>query len=264
MAAFPILSLEDPSVTHEPRADGAVAADDGATSFFKAQNAAFHDTLSQFRGRADLLDRLWMQAFSSYERNVADQTEGMPQLACHKGCGTCCRLQVVATMPEVLMVARYVRAMAGGFRKVGVDLPARLAAATAGEDGAKPMALGRECPFLAEGVCVIYPVRPLACRGHASFDEAACTSALLGGEDDVPVSGPHHTVRALVQNALQAALRAEHLPWGVYDLVGGLKLALAEEKGEEAFLAGEDFLAPAAVDSAQRADMAAAFDQLTA
>lgn len=250
-------------MTHPTSADAATD-DDGAAGFFKAQHAAFHGTLSQHRGRPDLLDRLWMQAFTSFERNVEDQTEGMPQLACHKGCGTCCRLQVVATMPEILMVARYVRAMAPGFRKVGIDLPLRLAGSAPGEDHDRPMKLGRECPFLAEGICVIYPVRPLACRGHASFDEVACTGALLGGDDDVPVSGPHRTVRALVQNALQAALREEGLPWGLYDLVGGLKLALQEEKGEEAFLAGDDFLALSAVDLAERSQMGEAFDRLTA
>lgn len=242
--------------------ESASAAAEEATGFFVAQRAAFNETLGKFRARADLLDRLWMQAFSSYERNVAEQTEGMPQLACHQGCGTCCRLQVVATMPEILMVARYVRAMAPGFRKVGVDLPVRLADSAPGEDHSRPMALGRECPFLADGVCVIYPVRPLACRGHASFDELACTTALLGGEEDVPVSGPHRTTRALVQNALQAALKDDGLPWGLYDLVGGLKIALGQEEGEAAFMAGEDFLAPAAVDLAQRAEMGAAFDRL--
>lgn len=141
-----------------------------------------------------------MQAFSSYEHNVAEQAKDLPPLACHKGCGTCCRIQVAATMPEVLMVARYVRAMAEGFRKIGIDLPARLAAAQATAPAASgTMALGGECPFLAEGICVIYPVRPLACRGHVSFDAAACIAALEGEADEVPVSESHRTVRALVQ-----------------------------------------------------------------
>ncbi|MBB6309375.1 YkgJ family cysteine cluster protein [Xanthobacter tagetidis] len=234
----------------------------GPADFFHAQRAAFRDTLARFAGRPDLLDRMWMQAFSSFEHNVEVETEGMPQLACHKGCGTCCQLQVVATMPEVLMVARYVRAMAGGFGRVGVDLRGRLAGAGPAEEPAHPMALGRECPFLAEGLCVIYPVRPMACRGHASFDKEACVSALCGGAEDVPVSGAHRAVRGLVQSALQSALHDAGLPWGVYDLVGALRLALAHADGEAAFRAGEDFMMPAAADRAVRADMGAAFVRL--
>jgi Fe-S-cluster containining protein len=247
------------STSSSDAADGAGPAD-----FFHAQRAAFQDTIARFAGRPDLLDRMWMQAFSSFEHNVEAETQGLPALACHKGCGTCCQLQVVATMPEVLMVARYVRAMAGGFRKVGLDLRDRLADAGPAEAPAHPMALGRECPFLAEGLCVIYPVRPMACRGHASFDKQACVSALCGGAQDVPVSGAHRAVRGLVQSALQSALHDAGLPWGVYDLVGALRLTLAREDGEAAFRAGEDFMLPAAADRAVRADMGAAFDRLGA
>ena len=236
----------------------------GAADFFHAQRAGFGDTIARFRDRPDLLDRLWMQAFSSFEHNVEAETQGMPALACHKGCGTCCQLQVVATAPEVLMVVRYVRAMAGGFKRVGVDLDSRLAEAGPAEAPAHPMALGRDCPFLAEGLCVIYPVRPMACRGHASFDKEACVSALCGGAEEVPVSGPHRAVRGLVQSALQAALHAAGLAWGVYDLAGGVRLALAGEDGEAAFRAGADLLAPAAADGAARAEMGAAFAHLAA
>ncbi|MEP9351506.1 YkgJ family cysteine cluster protein [Xanthobacter sp. KR7-225] len=236
----------------------------GAADFFHAQRAGFGDTIARFRDRPDLLDRVWTQAFSSFERNVEGETQGLPQLACHKGCGTCCQLQVVATTPEVLMVARYVRAMAGGFRRVGVDLDGRLAEAGPADAPAHPMALGRPCPFLAEGLCVIYPVRPMACRGHASFDKEACVAALCGGQEDVPVSGPHRAVRGLVQSALQAALHEAGLAWGVYDLAGGVRLALACADGEAAFRAGADVLAPAAADGAMRAEMGAAFGQLGA
>jgi len=238
---------------------------EGPAAFFRAQHAAFGLTLDVHKGAADFLDRIWMQAFSSYEHNVAEQAKDLPPLACRKGCGTCCRIQVVATAPEVLMVARYVRAMAGGFRKVGIDLPARLAAtADATAETAGTMFLGRECPFLAEGICVIYPVRPLACRGHVSFNEEACVSALEDEADEVPVSESHRTVRALVQGALQSALRDAGHAWSLYDLVGALKIALARVNAEAAFRAGEDVLHPAIIDHVSREEMARTFDKLKA
>lgn len=240
-------------------------SDQGPAAFFRAQHAAFGATLGAHAGTREMLDRIWMQAFSSYEHNVAEQTKDLPPLACRKGCGTCCCIQVVATAPEVLMVARYVRAMAEGFRKVGIDLPARLAAAPAPVPGtAGTMALGRECPFLAEGICVIYPVRPLACRGHVSFNEEACIAALEGEADEVPVSESHRTVRALVQGALQSALRDAGKPWALYDLVGALRIALSRPDAEAAFAAGEDLLDPAIIDHVSRAEMARTFDTLKA
>lgn len=245
------------AVAADPRAEA-----DGPAAFFRAQHSAFGATLGAHKGTREMLDRIWMQAFSSYEHNVAEQTKDLPPLACRKGCGTCCRIQVVATAPEVLMVARYIRAMADGFRKVGIDLPARLAATAASPGSTGTMALGRECPFLAEGICVIYPVRPLACRGHVSFNEDACVAALEGEADEVPVSESHRTVRALVQGALQSALRDTGHAWALYDLVGALKIALARPDAEAAFGAGEDILDPAIIDHVSREEMARTFDRL--
>lgn len=252
------------AIASEGRAEDA-RDEAGPAGFFRAQHEAFGTTLGANKGAANLLDRIWMQAFSSYEHNVAEQTKDLPPLACRKGCGTCCRIQVVATAPEVLMVARYVRAMADGFRKVGIDLPARLAAASAAApETAGTMALGRECPFLVEGICVIYPVRPLACRGHVSFNEEACVAALEGEADEVPVSESHRTVRALVQGALQSALRDTGHPWALYDLVGALRIALARPDAEAAFAAGTDVFEPATIDHVSREEMARTFDRLKA
>lgn len=240
----------------------------GALDFFRVQHKAFSDTLHSYKGRPELLDRLWMQAFTSFERNVQEQTRELPQLACRKGCGTCCQILVAATAPEVLMVARYVRGMAAGFKTAGIDLVGRLMTAEdfphAPPQEGRTMALVRECPFLAEGMCVIYPVRPMACRGHASFNEEACVSALLGGADEVPISEPHRTVRGLVQNALQSALRDSGYTWVLYDLVAALKIALTRPDAEAVFAAGGDVLAPAIIDHVSREEMASVFDRLKA
>lgn len=242
-----------------------VAESNGPIAFFKAQQQGFLETLTEARARPDLLDRIWMQAFSSFERNMEDQARALPQLACRKGCGTCCQILVAATAPEVLMVARYVRSMAAGFKRVGIDLVERLTAASDFVEPSgqvRPMALVRECPFLVESICVIYPVRPLACRGHASFNEEACVSALEGGADEVPVSEPHRTVRALVQNALQSAMRDTGYAWGLYDLVAALKIALARPESEAEFINGGDPFAAVALDAVSRDEMANAFDRL--
>jgi hypothetical protein len=69
-------------------------------------------------------------------------------------------------------------------------------------------------------------------------------------------------VRALVQNALQSALRDAGLAWQVYELNRALLLALDDARAEAAWLAGADPLATAAVDEVPRAEMVEVFDRL--
>ncbi|HTV34620.1 MAG TPA: hypothetical protein VME69_16280 [Methylocella sp.] len=83
---------------------------------------------------------------------------------------------------------------------------------------AQRMASSLKYPLIENELCISYSVRPLACRGHASNDKDACRKALAGRSCEVPISALQLTVRSLVQNALQSALRDAHLAWGCYEL----------------------------------------------
>lgn len=241
--------------------------EDGALAFFKAQHQAFSETLAEWRGRADMVPALLAQAYSSFEGNVEVQAAGQPAIACHKGCATCCTIRVVATAPEVLMVARYIRATEDAQKKAGIDLRQRIAkadGATRGHGEAQRVKLRQRCPFIEQGVCVIYPVRPLACRGHASYDKRACAEAAAGRLDGIPLSMPHRMVRSLVQNALQSALRDAGYVWAAYELNHALILALADEHGEDAWKTGSDVFGPALVAEVSLDEMADAFDRIRA
>lgn len=241
--------------------------EDGALAFFKAQHRAFAETLAQRRGGDDLVPALLTQAYSSFEGNVAAQAEGQPPIACHKGCATCCTIRVIATAPEALMVARYVRVADAALKQAGIDLRQRLAeadSATRGRDERQRVALRRRCPFIAKGVCVIYPARPLACRGHASYDKRACAEAAAGRLEGIPLSMPHMMVRSLVQNAMQSALRDAGYVWATYELIHALSIALADEGCEAAWLAGADVFAPALVNDISLEEMANTFDRIHA
>lgn len=91
-------------------------------------------------------------------------------------------------------------------------------------------------------------MRPLACRGHASFDRQACARAAAGKDAEVPLSEPHRALRGLVQTALQSALRSAGLSWGLYEMTHGLTLALERKARDAAWLVGRDSLAPAALE----------------
>lgn len=229
-------------------------ADNGAEAFFRDLRGAFERTPT---------DALMLQAWDSFEGNVAIQSEGQPNVACHKGCPSCCTLRVTALAPEVFMVAAYLRATAAALQAHGIDLMGRLRAldaATRGLDEVARVALRRRCAFIMQGVCLIHRVRPLACRGHASHDKRACVEAAAGRADEVPFSGPHRVVRVLVQSALQAALRQRGLDWGAYELNHALVLALDDEDAAARWLRGGDPLASAAADREFRDAMAAGFD----
>jgi Fe-S-cluster containining protein len=237
----------------------------GPPAFFKAQQLAFTETLAARRGRENLIDGLLEQAFSSFEANAAIQSEGQPPLVCHKGCATCCTLRVTATAPEILMIARYIRWASAALKRADVDLEQRIAEAdrvTRGLSEEQRVTLGRRCPFIANGVCVIYPVRPLACRGHASYDKRACVEAAAGRVGAIPYSAPHMTVRSLVQHAMQSALRDNGYAFGAYELNQAVSMALADGKLQERWAAGDDVFAEALATEVSLAEMASTFDAI--
>ena len=243
------------------------SADFGPVAFFKAQQQAFANTLRTRKGDASLIDALLTQAYESFERNVAIQAEGMPELDCHKGCATCCTLRVTATAPELLMISRYIRWIADKLRAaIGVDLIERILAAdekTRGLDERQRVKLRLRCPYIHKGACLIYQVRPLACRGHASYSAKACAHAASGKTEEIPFSGPHMTVRSLVQNAMQSALRSAGLCFGLYELNHGLSIALQHEGLEQAWLDGkDDAFAAAAVQELSTEEMAQTYDAI--
>jgi hypothetical protein len=67
----------------------------------------------------------------------------------YKGCATCCTIRVIATAPEALMLARYVRAADAALKQAGRIAEAD--SATHGLDERQRVALRRRCPFIAKG-----------------------------------------------------------------------------------------------------------------
>ena len=240
--------------------------DGGPLSFFKALHGAFTDTL-RAGDRANLAQSLAAQALNTYEGNIGIQSEGLPPVACFKGCSPCCVLRIAATAPEVFLIAQYLEATAPAYARADIDLLGELARAdrlTRGLNEDERMRSRQRCPFLVSDVCAIYQVRPLSCRGHTSFDRQACADALSGKQTEVPVSEPHAAVRAIVQNALQSALRDFSLAWGAYELNHALTIALADAACQSRWLAGQDVFAPALVDGFDFAETAKTFDAINA
>ncbi|MBI5190612.1 MAG: YkgJ family cysteine cluster protein [Nitrospirae bacterium] len=117
---------------------------------------------------------------------IARALEGLAargrRATCARGCAWCCRLPVRATLPEAALVAEYLRASLtdAGLTATAARLSAWVAwnNDTLPELSAKGVSVqaawhehGPGCPFLKDGDCLIYPVRPMGCRVHYSTIE---------------------------------------------------------------------------------------------
>ncbi len=231
--------------------------------FFVAQTSAFTETLNNRHGGQDLINGLLSQAFSSFDGNVEMEAEDYPPIACHKGCSTCCTLRVTATAPEVLLIARYIAHT--DQVNTELNLANRVAKAnqtTRGLNEEQRVKLRRRCPFIMKGACTIYPVRPLACRGHACYDAKACIDAASGKIDEIPISEPHRLFRGLVQNALQSALRDAGYAWHLYELNQALTLALNDNSSLKRWADGEAVFESARIEDINPEEMEQVFDHI--
>jgi Fe-S-cluster containining protein len=232
--------------------------------FFARAHKTFLGLLTRSLSDDHPFEAVAKQAFELFDKGVASRADDLEGVACHGGCASCCTIRVVATAPEILTLSRTIRALPQHMR---VELERRIAEADRSThllNEAERWQAGVVCPFVDGGcgLCVIYSVRPLACRGHVSFDAEACEDALAGHACEVPVSTLHATVRSLVQNAMQSALRDARYAWGVYELNRALHIASLDDTCEAAWLRGEDIFAPASITDVSVEEMAATFDAI--
>jgi Fe-S-cluster containining protein len=229
-------------------------------TLFQSLHRAFFECSAE--NHVDPIDAMSREAFDQFTQTSEIACENAPALACRGGCASCCTIRVVATAPEILSIARYIRSSS---KTMEFELRRRIERCndlTHSLDEAQRMEQGVACPFVDRDLCAVYSVRPLACRGHASYDVQACKNALAGLSCDVPISVEHLTVRSLVQNALQSALRDRGYAWGLYELNQALQIALDDDDSEAAWMLGSDIFVPAQISDVSSEEMAATFDAI--
>lgn len=117
---------------------------------------------------------------------------------CHAGCGQCCAQPIPVTPLEVLALHCYAR------HRLPKDSLAGLAQRLSGYEGQKRDIVS-PCPFLYEGACLVYPVRPMACRQYMVFG----TPCAKG--EDPSRSRPRDVLAPSRGHMLAALMRT--LPW---------------------------------------------------
>ncbi len=167
--------------------------------------------------------------------------------ACGRGCHYCCRTLIVATAPEILRLARAVKARP--------DIAARVRAA-AGQAKAIPATAPNTarlpCPVLEAEICSLYEARPLVCRSLLSQSRDACMRIFArDAAEPMPLVPPSREIRDTVLLMFQVALRLADLPCQQYELIQGLAAALEHDDPERRWLAGEPIFAGVETDPDQ-------------
>ena len=175
-------------------------------------------------------------SYIKHKRNaLAEITEGLSREAlasgktiyCHKGCNVCCHVYVVASLQECEAIVYYlyrhedalrhfidafrswrkrINTFRDAFFEVGRLQQKRLSSTDTAEDNdafnAALLKYTRQsipCPFLKDGACIVYEVRPYACVGlvsttppswcassHPSHKKIVLLKAEVKLDDDLP------------------------------------------------------------------------------
>ncbi len=167
--------------------------------------------------------------------------------ACATGCAHCCHLKVILTAPEVILMTTWLRARLP--REALATLRAHVVETdrkTHGLSSSERADARVPCPLLADGACVAYEVRPVACRVANSFDAGACKRAY---DSDHDVAIPHDReprswADALRGAATSAAFEAKLDP-RMLELVTALKIGLEQSDAPVAWARGNPVFAKA-------------------
>lgn len=145
---------------------------------------------------------------------------GLPHPAvidCPAGCSACCHLYVAVPPGTAALIARHVeRAFTAEDR---ASLVERLRATAAAQRSADdPVQLRQACPLLGpDGRCLVYAVRPIACRAFTSDSAARCNAVLLGAAPGGAID--QNPARYIARRRAPCSVRpngaARHPPSGV-------------------------------------------------
>jgi hypothetical protein len=171
--------------------------------------------------------------------------------ACKEGCAFCCygtRVELMA--PEALVIAGLLTDPAKEKTRSKIRETARRAQSMSAADRHRERIA---CPFLDEerGSCSVYAVRPLACRGLGSMNDAACADALAHSDEDRPI--PKHLPLLVSQSALATGLRLAlahaRLDERLLEAAMAIDIALSHRHAARRWADGEKLFGPAAATS---------------
>ncbi|WP_321531019.1 YkgJ family cysteine cluster protein [uncultured Desulfuromonas sp.] len=210
-----------------------------------AKNA--HKRLSDFLDQYGTGLEVLGKAIGSFTQAVYDLPESA---ACAPGCAWCCHLRVETSIPELLVIYRELMA---GSTPEGIDSLKKWTkeAASVGDLLDEDLWYQHKlpCPFLDNNkACLIYSVRPFACRAHHSMDAKLCQKGYEEGRrlmiPSLPLYKASTDIYATIFIKVMADRGFASFPVG---FIKGLAMLLEEPALAAAWLDGEDVFSPARI-----------------
>jgi Fe-S-cluster containining protein len=168
-------------------------------------------------------------------------------IACHAGCHWCCHMKVSVTAPEIFALLEYLESSVSEQTRAGIEARAAELSQDARIFSSDAKAEARiPCAMLSEqGACLVYPARPLACRGYNSLDSESCRRSLDDDLEIVECNEPLVRDSAAVALGLLAGIEDAGLPAELLELTSALHIALSEPNAPQRWLAGDALFAAA-------------------
>lgn len=202
--------------------------------------------LVQDPAAAPLFEAAARNAFlwADYCLDLLQKTNPEPQPpGCRPGCDFCCYNQVELTVPEALLIGKY---LAGTLDATKIQLlSARVEKSCRRRAGKSKKQLAEmraelPCPLLEAGCCSAYEVRPLMCRAMHSLQVEACRQELADPNlSKVEFYLHRHIIHVSIsQGLVDACLGLGYQP-GPVDLIQALRQYFSEPGITHRWLAGE-------------------------
>jgi Fe-S-cluster containining protein len=131
--------------------------------------------------------RAYAQSVPRHDERLV-QANDIDTLACKPGCSWCCHFSVDVRAYEALNIVDYVEREFSLRDKLQLKSElATNARILARFDEVERAHRNIKCPFLSDGMCRIYPVRPQTCRNYHATDVTGCKQSFEHPDnDDIP------------------------------------------------------------------------------
>ncbi|MCK9532174.1 MAG: YkgJ family cysteine cluster protein [Gammaproteobacteria bacterium] len=135
------------------------------------------------RAVADFAKTNPQESLLRFYRRLDAASEGAIQAAgrkpaCRHGCAYCCYYKVEARALEVLVIHEFVRRHFSQEQlQHAIDQATHNVEEAKNLSHVEHLATNQRCPFLVEGGCSIYPVRPAKCRNFHASDVDGCKAS---------------------------------------------------------------------------------------
>lgn len=217
-----------------------------AQELFKSAAESFVSGLTDERTSqrtVQLIRKLELMVESDVRQNRARQDVSA---ACKEGCSYCCHQVVLATVPDLVRAEAHVRERYS---------PAQLEAlktrlyeyerAVAPQFGFDLDKVRTPCPFLENGLCGIYPERPMQCRAMHSTDAEACKRIMEGENVARPEILGESELNEAAQRGVNEAMRRIGLGIGTIDFARAMAIAVEDSSAISRLFAGSNPFTPA-------------------